>query len=40
MKTDLLQAEKTHLSNLIEAIQRCVYSLMPFQGHYSEVINA
>lgn len=27
MKTDLLLAEKTHLSNLLEAIQRCVYFL-------------
>ncbi|QSH81884.1 hypothetical protein [Ferrovum myxofaciens] len=27
MKTDLLLAEKTHLGNLLEAIQRCVYFL-------------
>ncbi|MFA5171070.1 MAG: hypothetical protein WC426_05840 [Sulfuriferula sp.] len=27
MKTDLLLAEKTHLANLLEAVQRCVYFL-------------
>ena len=27
MSTDVLLAEKTHLSNLLEAIQRCVYFL-------------